>query len=63
MVQVRTNREVEVVAMRDPLVPAVGTVFVTACVLGTTMRRRALRGIGAAYGQPMLVDVITMNIV
>jgi hypothetical protein len=63
MVQVRADCEVEVVTVRDLLVPAVGTVLVPARVLGTAMRRRALRRIGAPDGQPMLVDVIAMNIV
>ena len=63
VMKVRADGVVEVVAMRDPFVPAAGTVLVTTGVLGAPMRWRALRRIGASDGQLMLVYVITMNVV
>ena len=63
VMQVRANREVEVVAMGDPLVPTVGTMLVSVCVLAAPVRWRALRRIGASDRQPMLVYVITVNVV
>ena len=63
MMQVRADREVVMVTMRNPLVPTIGTVLVTAGVLGTTMRRRALRRIATSNGHPMLVYMIAVDVV
>ena len=63
MVQVRPDGVIHVVAVWNVLVSAAGAVGVAAGVLGTPVRGRARRRIGRPYCQPMLVHVVTVNIV
>ncbi|HEX3867106.1 MAG TPA: hypothetical protein VHV78_10145 [Gemmatimonadaceae bacterium] len=63
MVQMRPHDVVVVVAVGNALVAAVGPVGVVAVVLGAFVRGRALRRIGRAHCQPMLVDVIAVDVV
>jgi hypothetical protein len=58
MVQVLVHQIVDMVAMRDRLVPAAGAVLV-----GTLHFRRAARRIGRVDADHVLVDVIAMHVV
>jgi hypothetical protein len=62
MMEMRTDGVVEVVAVGNAFVSAIGAVLVSLRVVGALMRRRAARRIRCADGEPMLVDVIAVQV-
>ena len=63
VVQVASDDEVDVVAVRDALVAATGLVGVASTVFGTVMRWRAAAWIQAGRGDLVLVDVPAVRVV
>jgi hypothetical protein len=63
MMKVRADRVVDVIAVRDALVTAAASMFVTGSVIRALMIRRAGGGIGLSDGHLMLVDVTAMEVV
>jgi hypothetical protein len=63
MVQMRPDGVVDVIAMRDALMPAVGSVGVATGVLAALVRWSAFRRIRRSDRQAMLVHVVTVDIV
>ena len=61
VVQVAVDEVVDVIAMRDCLVTAVGTVHVRGVVARAGVIRGAVGGAGAADVDRMLVDVVVMR--
>ena len=63
MVQVAVDEVVDVIAMRDCFVTAVGTVHVVGIMRTACVVRRARSGIGSALSERVLVDVVPVNVV
>jgi len=63
MVQVAIDEVVDVVAMRNNLVPAANAVLVRAVMAPTIVLRSALRGIGKIYIEGVLIYVLPVGMV
>jgi hypothetical protein len=63
MMQVRPDGVIDVVAVRNAIVPTIGPVRVTAGVLDTAVRRRARRWIRGSDCHAMLIDMIPVHVV